>query len=974
AIVIGYNLVLNEKLKLTREQIVGIYNGTYTYWNETTFQQTNPNSTMPNEKIIVVARADKSGTTDLFTGALSAFSSEWHDAYGQFSRGLDSDTDKPYNWNESVISYYGNQNRGVSGLILSFKYSIGYLSVADAKEAKIENALLENDAGYYVEATSGAVQNSMDYFATTTGNLTFSLHNGLGDSSYPIAGFTHFIAYRTQMQRCDSAKEFLRYTYWALTESTPISECENAGMAPLSSKMVNRVLEKVLKKVTCNGENVWSKVLYDIENEDKNVDNTWVIAVSVVATCLAIVVVALCVYIILQRYKQWKVLNRDDWNIPIEDIIFYFDTRHGSSAQRSKLAHMKSLRSIQSVGTISGSCAESYDELVSHVLQWPGKWRSYNIGLRLIDIKQFHTVNVNMKREMINIRDKIIHSNVVRFFGLTEIEKDRYIIGEYCAKGTLVDVLQDDKMNISNDFKLALTLDITIGMQFLHTQGIVHGNLTSSVCLVDSKWTVKVSDWEFSRLFLAMSEKSNPVLEFRKNIQDDINDTSKASRDFYVSPEMLRSDFTCQPTRENDVYSFAVIMHEVYTREEPYCEHYHLMSTKEILCRIQLNHLRPQPSIDIPISCRQVMEIAWTDNPTSRPSFDQITKMLKHSNPDRRSVVDSVMRSMEEYTDHLEDRVEEKSAELETSRSTIENLLSSLVPAQFALKLTKGHDMKSTNFPSVGIIVLDICDYQSILQGDSPEELVSSLNYFCAEVDLLQKKYNMYAQSISGNCSTLLVGVAQHEATTDEVALHTAHICMDIFNLFTRKTPPERDYRLSARIGAHIGNATAGVVGSNFPRFVVFGSVIDVSSALSRSATPAGPHISKVLWRTVEAMDIFTAERAGILTVKGTEYKTYLLTGRSEEFQSVPSEASDDSGLGGPRKQSVQSTTHKQSVEHNTFKPFLVEEKAACEPKKRPSTFVSHSKGAKDKYKRRKGRTSKVNPSNDDVIVEVDDI
>ncbi len=71
--------------------------------------------------------------------------------YGTFSQGLD-DNDLPYHWNQDVIGYYGYTNRGVSGLILSIKYSIGYLSAADADEMGITYAYLENKNGSIVPA------------------------------------------------------------------------------------------------------------------------------------------------------------------------------------------------------------------------------------------------------------------------------------------------------------------------------------------------------------------------------------------------------------------------------------------------------------------------------------------------------------------------------------------------------------------------------------------------------------------------------------------------------------------------------------------------------------------------------------------------------------------------------------------------------------------------------------------------------
>ena len=264
------------------------------------------------------------------------------------------------------------------------------------------------------------------------------------------------------------------------------------------------------------------------------------------------------------------------------------------------------------------------------------------------------------------------------------------------------------------------------------------------------------------------------------------------------------------------------------------------------------------------------MEIAWTDNPASRPSFDQVSKMLKRSNPNRKSVVDSVMRSMEEYTDHLEERIEEKTRELDTARSNIELVFSNLVPSQYAVKLAKGHEVESVEYASVGVIVVEVCDNDEAYQGLLPSQIVTCLNEFCSELDLLQKKYNVFVQSVSGNSLCLIVGVAQEKATESDVALHTAHLCLDIQNFNKNIKPHDNGYHLNLRIGAHTGPATGGMIGSTLPRFALFGSVIDIANALARSGNPTSPHISKVLWRSLEDFEAFTSERSGLLTVKVT--------------------------------------------------------------------------------------------------------
>jgi hypothetical protein len=60
---------------------------------------------------------------------------------------------------------------------MSLDYSIGYLSVADAKQAGIHTAFVENGEGHFSEASPENVQNSMDYHARLSNDISFQLHN-----------------------------------------------------------------------------------------------------------------------------------------------------------------------------------------------------------------------------------------------------------------------------------------------------------------------------------------------------------------------------------------------------------------------------------------------------------------------------------------------------------------------------------------------------------------------------------------------------------------------------------------------------------------------------------------------------------------------------------------------------------------------------------------------------------------------------
>lgn len=89
------------------------------------------------------------------------------------------------------------------------------------------------------------------------------------------------------------------------------------------------------------------------------------------------------------------------------------------------------------------------------------------------------------------------HPHIVTFIGAClEPSTSCFLVTEYCPKGSLQDILENEEIKLDWMFRYSLMHDIIKGMAFLHASEMhVHGNLKSSNCVVDSRFVLKITDF-----------------------------------------------------------------------------------------------------------------------------------------------------------------------------------------------------------------------------------------------------------------------------------------------------------------------------------------------------------------------------------------------------------------------------------------------------------------------------------------------
>ena len=219
----------------------------------------------------------------------------------------------------------------------------------------------------------------------------------------------------------------------------------------------------------------------------------------------------------------------------------------------------------------------------------------------------------------IRMMQSLRHPNVVLFLGAVIQPPTLSIVCELMPLGSLHSLLHGKSrggVELSGNGRLRrqMAQDCARGMSYLHSRSppVVHHDLKPANLLVDSNWTLKVSDFGMSRLKHTTYLSSN----------------TPGGTPEWMAPEVLRND----PTDErSDVYSFAVILWELFTLKYPWEE---LSTPVQIVVQVAFLHRRPKLPTWLPSDAVGLLQKCWHKDPMERPGFPEILDALKAELPE----------------------------------------------------------------------------------------------------------------------------------------------------------------------------------------------------------------------------------------------------------------------------------------------------------------------------------------------------
>jgi serine/threonine protein kinase len=165
--------------------------------------------------------------------------------------------------------------------------------------------------------------------------------------------------------------------------------------------------------------------------------------------------------------------------------------------------------------------------------------------------------------------------------------------------------------------KLRFARDLASALSYIHDQRLIFRDLKPDNCAISYDGTIKLIDFGLCRELPRVSE------EECLNGKEPLFRMSCVGTRRYMAPEMIVGRGYNQKI---DCYSWAMILYEMITLQKPFATYDRYMH-KVLVCE---NADRPELSLKLPLSARNLLHRAWAQQPWDRPPMVEICSELEN--------------------------------------------------------------------------------------------------------------------------------------------------------------------------------------------------------------------------------------------------------------------------------------------------------------------------------------------------------
>lgn len=245
---------------------------------------------------------------------------------------------------------------------------------------------------------------------------------------------------------------------------------------------------------------------------------------------------------------------------------------------------------------------------------WRGQWQKNDIVAKILSLRECTVRNSRDFQEEFPRLRIFNHPNILPVLACCNQPPNLVVISQFMPYGSLFNVLHGETgIVVDQNQALRFAIDIARGMEFLHTMEPAIPNLilTSKHVMIDSNFAeidedltarINMGDYKFS-----------------------FHERGKLYAPAWMSPEALQRRPEDINLKAADMWSFAVLLWELETREVPHAE----LSPMETGMKIAMEGLRLSLPPGISSHMARLVKICSNEEPGKRPKFDMIIPILE---------------------------------------------------------------------------------------------------------------------------------------------------------------------------------------------------------------------------------------------------------------------------------------------------------------------------------------------------------
>ena len=266
----------------------------------------------------------------------------------------------------------------------------------------------------------------------------------------------------------------------------------------------------------------------------------------------------------------------------------------------------------------------------------------------------------------------------------------------------------------------------------------------------------------------------------------------------------------------------------------------------------------------------------------------ETTRELNQSLEAKQESLNRANAELRDYSENLEQRVQQRTLELEASKAATEDMKKKVEAALFStmdssvVNLMIEGRLRNEKRP-LSVMFSDLVGFTTYSENTAPENVVADLNRYLAEMEPVLFAYHAHIDKYMGDGIMCEFGAPLEFSTHRLMAVAAASKMQEVF--------ARSDYPWQMRIGIASGPAITGLIGSKRQTFTAIGDVVNLAARLEKHCTPGRVLVDSYTYEEVKPY--FDARKVHALPHRNIDLKKEQELERLHEQLLAQPEAAD---------------------------------------------------------------------------------